>query len=109
MRNARHRLPRKFVAASQEQTTGLNQVNDAVNHLDETTQQNAALVEQAAAAAESLNDQVKLLVRAMGIFRLTEGETAMFASTGNIPGRDNRVPSQKALQNGSQRRLLPAH
>ena len=44
-------------AASQEQSAGIEQVNQAVTQMDEVTQQNAALVEQAAAAAESLQEQ----------------------------------------------------
>jgi methyl-accepting chemotaxis protein len=43
--------------ASQKQSAGIEQVNQAVGQMDEITQQNAALVEQAAAAAESLQEQ----------------------------------------------------
>ena len=57
-------------AASQEQSDGINQVNAAVGHLDQMTQQNAALVEQAASAAESLKDQSKRLSAAIAVFRL---------------------------------------
>ena len=45
---------REITAASQEQSTGIEEVNQAVMQMDEATQQNAALVEQAAAAAESM-------------------------------------------------------
>ncbi|WP_431264580.1 methyl-accepting chemotaxis protein [Roseateles chitinivorans] len=58
-------------AASQEQSDGINQVNAAVGHLDQMTQQNAALVEEAASAAESLKDQSKRLSTAIAVFRLT--------------------------------------
>ncbi|RJF92811.1 methyl-accepting chemotaxis protein [Noviherbaspirillum saxi] len=67
----------EIVSASQEQAAGIDQVSQAITHLDETTQQNSALVEQAAAAAESLHEQAQLLVRAMGMFKLREGEMAM--------------------------------
>ena len=57
-------------AASQEQSDGINQVNAAVGHLDQMTQQNAALVEEAASAAESLKDQSHRLSTAISVFRL---------------------------------------
>ncbi|OWQ46784.1 hypothetical protein CDL60_13265 [Roseateles noduli] len=57
-------------AASQEQSDGINQVNAAVGHLDQMTQQNAALVEEAASAAESLKDQSNRLSTAIAVFRL---------------------------------------
>jgi len=57
-------------AASNEQTTGIDQVNQAVTSMDETTQQNAALVEEAAAAAESLVDQANQLAEVISQFKL---------------------------------------
>ncbi len=56
--------------ASAEQTTGIMEVNRAVSMMDAITQQNAALVEQAAAAAESLREQASGLTQAVGTFRL---------------------------------------
>ncbi|NOV24231.1 PAS domain-containing methyl-accepting chemotaxis protein [Cupriavidus necator] len=55
--------------ATKEQSSGISQVGDAVSDLDQITQQNAALVEQSAAAAESLNQQAVRLVEAVGVFR----------------------------------------
>jgi aerotaxis receptor len=55
-------------AATREQTTGIGQVNQAVAHLDQSTQQNAALVEQSAAAAQSLRHQAEQLVGAVSVF-----------------------------------------
>ena len=60
-------------AASEEQSSGIDQVNLAVTQMDETTQQNAALVEQAAAAAGSLEEQAKQLMRAVSVFKLRQG------------------------------------
>ncbi len=57
-------------AASQEQTTGINQVNQAVTSMDEATQQNAALVEEAAAAAESLVEQAVQLSDVVSVFKI---------------------------------------
>ncbi|HKW84705.1 MAG TPA: methyl-accepting chemotaxis protein [Burkholderiaceae bacterium] len=56
--------------ATAEQTTGIGQINDAVLQLDQVTQQNAALVEESAAAAESLKQQAARLVGAVSVFRL---------------------------------------
>ena len=55
--------------ANREQSTGISQVSEAVSHLDQVTQQNAALVEQSTAATESLRNQADQLVRALAIFR----------------------------------------
>ncbi|HEY9065274.1 MAG TPA: methyl-accepting chemotaxis protein [Burkholderiaceae bacterium] len=61
-------------AAAHEQTVGIDQVNGAVMQLDQVTQQNAALVEESAAAATSLNEQAKRLVEAVGAFKLRRRE-----------------------------------
>jgi methyl-accepting chemotaxis protein len=57
-------------AASAEQSIGIGQVNQTISQMDGTTQQNAALVEEAAAAADSLHRQADLLVSLVGRFRL---------------------------------------
>jgi methyl-accepting chemotaxis protein len=57
-------------AASAEQSAGIEEVNHAVTQMDAGTQQNAALVEQATAAAQSLDDQAKSLKRMVGKFQL---------------------------------------
>ena len=63
-------------AASVEQTTGIGQIGDAVNQLDQVTQQNAALVEESAAAAESLKVQAVQLSQAVAFFTVNEGHIA---------------------------------
>jgi methyl-accepting chemotaxis protein len=57
-------------AASAEQSAGIEQVNQAVTQMDTVTQQNAALVEEAAAAAGSLEEQAQRLKEAVSTFRL---------------------------------------
>jgi aerotaxis receptor len=57
-------------AASQEQSAGIAQINQAVSQMDEMTQQNAALVEQSAAAAESLQDEAAKLEQLVNTFKL---------------------------------------
>jgi len=60
----------EITAASREQSAGIEQVNQTISHMDETTQQNAALVEQAAAASESLKEQSNALAEAVRAFKL---------------------------------------
>ncbi|OZI60313.1 methyl-accepting chemotaxis protein [Bordetella genomosp. 11] len=61
-------------AASEEQSSGIDQVNRAVSQMDEVTQQNAALVEEAAAAAGSLQEQAQRLAEAVAVFKINEGQ-----------------------------------
>jgi methyl-accepting chemotaxis protein len=63
----------EITAASQEQSTGIEQVNQAIAQMDQVTQQNAALVEEAAAAAQSMQEQAANLVEAVSVFRLEAG------------------------------------
>ncbi|PTQ88137.1 PAS domain-containing methyl-accepting chemotaxis protein [Nitrosomonas ureae] len=69
----------EITAASQEQSSGIEQVNQAVTQMDEVTQQNAALVEEAAASAESLENQAKDLTGAISIFKV--GQTTSNTAT----------------------------
>ena len=67
----------EITAASGEQSDGIGQVNVAVTQLDQMTQQNAALVEESAAAAESLKDQAQRLAQVIQIFRFEAGAQAL--------------------------------
>ncbi|QGZ63431.1 methyl-accepting chemotaxis protein [Paraburkholderia acidisoli] len=60
----------EIASASVEQSTGIEQVNTAVTQMDEVTQQNAALVEQASAAAQAMADQAETLRAAVSIFKV---------------------------------------
>jgi methyl-accepting chemotaxis protein len=60
--------------ASVEQSTGIQQVGAAIGQMDQVTQQNAALVEQSAAAAESLRVQAQQLVAAVALFKLADAQ-----------------------------------
>lgn len=60
----------EIASASNEQTAGIEQINAAIAQMDEVTQQNAALVEEAAAAAGSLQDQSATLAQLVGTFKL---------------------------------------
>lgn len=64
----------EITAASLEQSSGIEQVNTAVNQMDNVTQQNAALVEEATAASESLEEQAERLASAIAVFKLQRNE-----------------------------------
>ncbi|PVX38467.1 methyl-accepting chemotaxis protein [Janthinobacterium sp. 78] len=60
----------EITSASNEQETGIEQINQAITEMDAVTQQNAALVEEAAAASEALQDQAAILAEAVSVFKL---------------------------------------
>jgi methyl-accepting chemotaxis protein len=66
-------------AASHEQTTGIEQINQAIVQMDQVTQQNAALVEESAAASESMQDQARKLAELVSVFRLAQGASVTSA------------------------------
>ncbi|HWI80410.1 methyl-accepting chemotaxis protein [Ramlibacter sp.] len=66
----------EIASASQEQTRGIEQVNAAITQMDQVTQQNATLVEQASSAAQSMQLQAGSLVEAVSAFRLAEAQAA---------------------------------
>ena len=80
-------------AASQEQSSGIEQVNQAVIHMDGATQQNAALVEEAAAASESLVQQASELASLVGRFKITEDRLAARA----IPAKTKKLPPKEKI------------
>ncbi|BCX51807.1 MULTISPECIES: methyl-accepting chemotaxis protein [Comamonas] len=91
-------------AASQEQSQGLAQVGEAATQMDQTTQQNAALVEEMAAAASSLNHQARSLVDAVAVFKLSE-EIKRSGST--MAMTHTSVSRQKTAANLSKPRQEP--
>jgi methyl-accepting chemotaxis protein len=93
----------EIAAASLEQSTGIDQVNTAVTSMDEVTQQNAALVEQAASAAESLVDQANSLADAISVFKF-EGQGR---KNNHVPSRlVNVLGNNKIKSNQSNIRLV---
>ncbi len=64
-------IMQEITAAGQEQSSGIEEVNRAITQMDEMTQQNAALVEQAAAAAESMDEQAVALAETVSAFKLS--------------------------------------
>ncbi|RLM26705.1 chemotaxis protein [Brenneria alni] len=73
---------------TEEQEHGISQINDAINQLDQVTQQNAALVEESASAADSLSDQAAKLVELMSVFTVAQARrTPAAAPTLNKPAQ----------------------
>ena len=85
----------EIAAASREQSAGIEQVNKAVVQLDELTQQNAALVEQAAAASESMADQARALGATMNGYR-TRADAAGESGAAGAGSADARAGAAKA-------------
>ena len=83
----------EITAASREQGAGIEQVNQAIAQMDQVTQQNAALVEEAAAAAESLQDQAAQLLKVVAVFN-TGNDSAQLSLT--VPTR--RLPASIPTQ-----------
>ena len=71
--------------ASVEQRNGVVQVAEAITSMDQTTQKNAALVEEMAAAAESLSNQANELLEAVAIFKLSESNAPAMHALGQEP------------------------
>lgn len=92
----------EIAAASNEQTAGIGQINQAISQMDEVTQQNAALVEESAAAAASLEDKAHSLAQAVAVFKLSSS-ASYSAQPLAEPGKSaykertptNTKPSQK--------------
>ncbi len=75
----------EITAANQEQTSGIGQVSGAVSQLDQVTQQNAALVEESAAAAESLKQQAVRLVESVSVFTVDASSSHAAPSAATAP------------------------
>ena len=89
-------------AASTEQSSGMGQIGEAVQHLDQTTQQNAALVEELSAAARSLQEQAQIQVQTIAVFTLARQGGAV--SVGSQEGARAAAPVRTAAS--AKHRLL---
>ncbi|CTP88670.1 methyl-accepting chemotaxis protein [Xanthomonas graminis] len=107
----------EIAAASQEQSSGIEQVNQTVTQMDETTQQNAALVEEATAAARSMEEQAGQLTEAVSIFRVeqtpasTPTQTPRHAqvhSIRTVATKPAAVPSSKPALATRSKKSVPA-
>ena len=77
--------------ATQEQSAGIDQINTAISQMDHVTQQNAALVEEAAAASAALEEQAARLMEVVGVFKLDAAAMAAIAAGGAAEGRPRRT------------------
>ncbi|WP_338758869.1 methyl-accepting chemotaxis protein [Massilia sp. METH4] len=84
----------EITAATREQAVGIEQVNQSIGLMDEATQQNAALVEQSAAAAGAMQDQAARLAQAVGLFKL---DTALASFAAPAPVRPAAVTRAVAV------------
>ena len=84
----------EITAASEEQSTGIDQVNRAVTQMDEVTQQNAALVEESAAAALSLKDQSDQLIKVVSMFKLGRESDVAGVVARQINPQEARKPAK---------------
>jgi methyl-accepting chemotaxis protein len=89
----------EIAIASNEQSTGIEEINKAINQMDEVTQQNAALVQEASSAAYSLNEQAERLSQAISIFKVSA------ATATSAVRKATQVKSPALLPN---RRAVPA-
>jgi len=98
----------EITAASGEQSSGIGQVNQAVGDIDQMTQQNAALVEQSAAAAQSLREQAARLAQVVSQFRLANDTGMMRAAVGYAAGQtpQSAQPVEPALVTAAPSRPL---
>src|SRR5256885_7254564 len=93
-------------SASTEQSSGVAQVGEAVTQMDQTTQQNAALVEESAAAAASLRKQAQDLVEAVAVFQLPRGATRSEEHTSELQSPCNLVC--RLLLEKKKQHILPS-
>jgi methyl-accepting chemotaxis protein len=100
----------EITSASVEQSDGIAQINVAISMMDEVTQQNAALVEEAAAAAESMEEQAQNLSASVGVFKV-DNHAIHSAVAHREPSSVNRIPFARKVVSTRQtrRNITPAH
>ncbi|MFC0677040.1 methyl-accepting chemotaxis protein [Lysobacter korlensis] len=102
-----------IAAASAEQSAGIEQVNQAITHMDEGTQQNAALVEEASASARALEQQAEQLVQTVSVFRVGQApapvqvHSAPRAAAGPAVRRAAAAPAAQARPAPRKRAATP--
>jgi len=84
-----------IASSAREQSTGLAEINSAINQLDQTTQQNAAMVEQSTAASVSLTQETDRLRNLVCKFRLS-GRTSQQTASGYAHGADDKPASRQS-------------
>jgi methyl-accepting chemotaxis protein len=92
----------EIASSSREQASGIEQVNKAITMMDDVTQQNAALVEEASAAAQALTEQASNLTQLISRYRVGEGS----AEAPRAPARPTAVPAAPAVERRAPTRPL---
>ncbi|BCA54757.1 hypothetical protein W02_18970 [Nitrospira sp. KM1] len=90
----------EITAASQEQASGIDQVNKAVMQMDETTQQNAALVEETTSASQSMKEQAKELMQQMAAFRVnaSHAESSQDKPKSEVKPLSHATPGKSSIK-----------
>jgi methyl-accepting chemotaxis protein len=99
----------EIAAASQEQSSGIEQVNTAMTHMDQVVQQNASLVEEAAAATESMKEQAATLLQRVARFELGEAQPLLAAQPAPAPIRVRALAELPPAHAGVLQRAQAAH
>jgi len=94
-------------SATQEQSAGIGEVNTAMSQMDQVTQQNAALVEQSAAAAQSLKDQAAQLSQAVAVFKLSAAATQVAIAQASASSRTTTAAPARAKRAAPSPRPTP--
>ena len=96
-------------AASQEQSAGVDQVNQTITQMDETTQQNAALVEEATAAARAMEEQARALTESVSVFKLHANKrTATHRTPASVAPAPRRSAAPKTVRTAPPTAPVPA-
>ncbi|RBA24744.1 methyl-accepting chemotaxis protein [Herminiimonas fonticola] len=96
-----------ITAAGREQSAGIEQVNQAITQMDEVTQQNAALVEEAAAASQSLQDQATHLSEIVSVFTLDEAQIKTARAAKSAAARSPAKPLVNTVQRTFANKAAP--
>jgi methyl-accepting chemotaxis protein len=99
----------EITAASQEQSNGISQVNQAITQMDDVTQQNAALVEESAASAKSMEQQAESLVDMVQVFKLDQNRIDIPSTSRQTGRQEPRQRSQNRKAEGPSRVNTPKH
>ncbi|OYZ02455.1 MAG: hypothetical protein B7Y42_02465, partial [Polaromonas sp. 28-63-22] len=95
----------EITVASQEQTSGIEQINQAITQMDQVTQQNAALVEEAAAAAASLQEQASGLLQVVSVFKVDQASIQRTPTHQQPPRAKHAISHSQRKPTGSPERV----
>ena len=98
----------EITIASREQSEGIDHINNAIHQMDDATQQNAKMVEDAATASEALEQQAKSLVQLVSVFKLADAPRSTFPGGARVPAPMSApIPARAPAGPGKARRIAP--